>query len=188
MVGDQTKFGLPKPDHELFESHPLMNSQIMHHTSHGNLSIKPDIDYFDGKKVFFKNGEAIEVDEIILATGYHYDIPFASAFFDWKDHRPQLYMNLFNPKHDNIYVMGFVETNSAAYDIFTELATLLANYLKDKQGSPEKAKNFRNKIASETLDLTGGIRLVSSERHTGFVDSDTIKAKLKQIKKQMAVS
>lgn len=185
VVGDQTKFGLPKPDHELFESHPLMNSQIMHHTSHGNLSIKPDIDYFDGKKVFFKNGEAIEVDEIILATGYHYAIPFASAFFDWKDHRPQLYMNLFNPKHDNIYVMGFVETNSAAYDIFTELATLLANYLKDKQESPEKAKIFRNKIASETLDLTGGIRLVSSERHTGYVDSDTIKAKLKQIKKQM---
>jgi len=185
VVGDQTKFGLPKPDHELFESHPLMNSQIMHHTSHGNLGIKPDIDYFDGKKVYFKDGSSIEVDEIILATGYHYAIPFAEEFFDWKDHRPQLYMNLFNPKHDNIYVMGFVETNSAAYDIFTELATLLANYLKDKIESPEKAKIFRNKIISETLDLTGGIKLVASERHTGYVDSDTIKAKLKQIKKQM---
>jgi hypothetical protein len=125
------------------------------------------------------------VDEIILATGYHYAIPFAEEFFDWKDHRPQLYMNLFNPKHDDIYVMGFVETNSAAYDIFTELATLLANYLKDKIESPEKAKIFRNKIISENLDLTGGINLVASERHTGYVDSDTIKAKLKQIQKQM---
>lgn len=185
VVGDQTKFGLPKPDHELFESHPLMNSQIMHHTSHGNLSIKPDIDYFEGNNVFFKDGSSIEVDEIVLATGYNYAIPFAEEFFDWKDHRPQLYMNLFNPKHDNIYVMGFVETNSAAYDIFTELATLLANHLKDKKESPEKAKIFRNKVTSETLDLTGGINLVASERHTGYVDSDTIKAKLKQIQKQM---
>jgi hypothetical protein len=81
------------------------------------------------------------VDEIILATGYHYAIPFAEEFFDWKDHRPQLYMNLFNPKHDNIYVMGFVETNSAAYDIFTELATLLANYLKTKS-NPQKKQRF----------------------------------------------
>jgi hypothetical protein len=62
---------------------------------------------------------------------------------------------------------------------------LLANYLKDKIESPEKAKIFRNKIISENLDLTGGINLVASERHTGYVDSDTIKAKLKQIQKQM---
>lgn len=185
VVGNQTKFGLPQPDHELFESHPLMNSQVMHHTSHGNLSIKPDIDYLDEQKVYFKDGSSIEVDEIILATGYNYAIPYSEPYFDWKDNRPQLYMSLFNPKHDNIYVMGFIETNSAAYEIFTEMAVLLVNYLKTKQYNPEKAQIFRNKVTNESLDLSGGIRFVASPRHTGYVDSDTYRANLKKIQKQM---
>jgi hypothetical protein len=44
------------------------------------ICIKSDVDYFEGNNVFFKDGSSIEVDEIILATGYNYAIPFAEEF------------------------------------------------------------------------------------------------------------
>jgi hypothetical protein len=181
-LGDQTKFGLPKPDHQLLESHPVMNSQVMHHTSHGNLSVKPDIDYFEGSQVHFKDGSSIEVDEVIFATGYHYSIPYAEKYFDWKDNRPKLYMNLFNPKHDNLFAIGFMETNSAAYEMFTEMAKLLADYIG---AVPITAQMFRRKVETETLDLSGGLNFVASARHTGYMDSDTYRAFMIKIQRQM---
>ncbi|AQG81578.1 flavin-containing monooxygenase [Spirosoma montaniterrae] len=181
-VGDQTKFGLPKPDHELLESHPIMNSQILHHTSHGNLSVKPDINYFNGNQVHFNDGSVIEVDEVIFATGYDYAIPYAKKHFDWKDNRPKLYMNLFSPKHDNLFAIGFMETNSAAYEMFTEMAKLIGDFLN---ADPETARKFRQKAETEVLDLSGGLKFVASARHTGYVDSDTYRAFLKKLQKQM---
>jgi cation diffusion facilitator CzcD-associated flavoprotein CzcO len=185
VIGDQTKFGLPKPDHELLESHPLMNSQIMHHTSHGNLAVKGDIERFDGNTVHFKEGSSIEIDEIIMATGYDYAIPYAADYFDWKDQRPVLFMNLFNPKHDNLFAIGFMETNSAAYQFFGEMASLIAHYLKSQDQNPDQAQRFRKKVETETPDLSGGLKFVASPRHTGYVDSDTYRAYLKKLLKQM---
>ncbi|WP_330252818.1 NAD(P)/FAD-dependent oxidoreductase [Nocardia sp. NBC_00565] len=41
IQGDLTKYGLPKPDHKLFESHPLLNSQLLHYLQHGSSTWKP---------------------------------------------------------------------------------------------------------------------------------------------------
>jgi hypothetical protein len=182
---DQTKLGLPKPDHKLFESHPILNSQIFHHLQHGNLTIKPDVDRLDGHDVVFTDGSRETIDEIICATGYNFAIPFAKDYFNWTDNRPQLYLSLFNPKHDNIFAVGFLETNSAAYILLTECAELLAKYLTAKELAPQKAADFRKKIETEKLDISGKINFVKSARTTGYVDSDAYRAFLKKAKAQL---
>lgn len=35
LVGDATRFGFPPPDHAPGESHPILNTQILYHASHG---------------------------------------------------------------------------------------------------------------------------------------------------------
>jgi Flavin-binding monooxygenase-like len=185
VVGDQTKLGLPKPDHQLLESHPILNSQIFDHLAHGNLAIKPDIAHLDGKNVFFKDGSKEEIDEIICATGYNFDIPFARAYFEWKNERPQLYLSMFNRKHDNLYAIGFMETNSAAYALLTESVKLLANYLKAKENQPEKAIEFQKIIETDTPDMSGNIHFVQSARVTGYVDSDTHRVYIKKMQQRM---
>ena len=37
LNGDLTRLGLPKPDHDALTSHPIMNTQVLHHLSHGDL-------------------------------------------------------------------------------------------------------------------------------------------------------
>jgi hypothetical protein len=185
VVGNQTKYGLPKPDHKLFETHPLLNTQVIHHTTHGNLKVYGDVNRLEGNSVYFKDGKKIEVDEIILATGYHMHIPFATEYFDWKNDRPITNLTVFNPKQDNIFVMGFIETNSAAYTLLSQLAEILALYLKNQEEQPEKAEKFRTKIIKETFDISGGLKFIDSPRHTGYVEADAIQVSIKKALKML---
>jgi cation diffusion facilitator CzcD-associated flavoprotein CzcO len=180
VVGDQTKYGLPKPDHKLLESHPLMNTQVIHHVTHGNLKVHKDIKNVEDKTVRFADNTEIEVDEIILATGFNFDIPFARQYFDWKNERPVTYLNVFNPKQDGIFVTGFVETNSAAYSLFSDLGELIALYLN----APDVVKSkYRSKIETEQLDLTNGLKLIDTPRHTGYLELDAAEREIKKAKK-----
>ena len=185
VFGDQTKLGLPKPDHKILESHPILNSDIFSHLGHGKLTVKPDVDYLEGKFVVFKDGSREEIDEIICATGYHFDIPFAREYFEWVDNRPKLYLSAFNRQYDNIFAIGFLETNSAAYTLLSEKIQLLVNYLKAKTLTPQKAEIFRKLVEIDNPDLTGKINFVRTPRNTGYVDSDTFRAYLKKINKKM---
>ncbi|MFB0995147.1 MAG: NAD(P)/FAD-dependent oxidoreductase, partial [Porticoccaceae bacterium] len=77
--GDLTSYGLPKPDHKIFQTHPIMNTQILHYLGHGDCIAKGDIDYLDGKEVVFKDGSREQIDLIITATGYKHSVPFLNG-------------------------------------------------------------------------------------------------------------
>ncbi len=185
IVGDQTKYGLPKPDHKLFESHPLLNSQVIHHVTHGNLKVVGDLQNIENYTVFFNDGKRHEFDEIILATGYHFHIPYASQYFDWLNERPVTNLNVFNPKTDNIFTLGLLETNSAAYTLIDQLSGLIADYIVLQYDNPEKAKTVRNIIETEKFDIHGKLKLIDSARHTGYVEADAIQKSIKKIKKML---
>lgn len=51
FTGDPQRVGFPKPDHKLYEAHPIVNSLVIYYAGHGDLDIKNDIDYFEGKTV-----------------------------------------------------------------------------------------------------------------------------------------
>lgn len=81
FIGDPVRFGFPKPDHKLYESHLVVNSLVLHHVGHGDIGVRPDIERFDGHTVHFRDGRTGErsigeYDLIMLATGYVLDSPF----------------------------------------------------------------------------------------------------------------
>ena len=40
FTGDPVRFGFPKPDYKIYESHPIVNSLILHHLGHGDLHVR----------------------------------------------------------------------------------------------------------------------------------------------------
>jgi hypothetical protein len=76
FTGDPSKYGFPKPDYALYESHPVVNSLILFHAGHGDITVRPDIDRFDGNTVHFKDGTQADYDLILAATGYKLHYPF----------------------------------------------------------------------------------------------------------------
>ena len=188
MNGNVARYGFPKPDHKLFQSHPLMNTQILHYVGHGDCVVKPDIARLDGHCVEFVDGSREQVDLIIAATGYKHDIPFLDpADVDKKKGRPDLYLGMFSRKHSNLAFLGFVEFSSAAYANFDQMAELIAADAAANAESALKEKLSKMKKTHKP-DLTAGHRYVDSQRHANYVHIDTYRAALAQVKKQVGLS
>ncbi len=182
MNGDLRRYGLQAPDHELFESHPIMNTQILHHLAHGDLQAKPDVEAFDGRRVRFVDGSSESVDLVLCATGYYKSIPYIDReYFDWKGTSPDLYLNLFNRRHPGLYAMSFIETNTGAYQVFDLMAHVLANHLADIEREPARAARFRERVNTDRPQLGSGIHFVQSERHHIYVDSHAYQAYLRKV-------
>lgn len=186
LVGDVTRWGLPKPDHKLFESHPLLNTQLLHHLQHGDIVAKGDIARFDGDRVVFTDGSHETVDVVLYATGYEQRIPYMDDdYFQWSHGRPQEYLTVFNRRFHNLFTLGFLEVNSSAYTLFDNISNLIGQYLKDQTEREFAAAQFDGLIATDRPDLSGGLRLVKSARHAGYVDAHTYKDYLAEIRKKM---
>ncbi|MFT0138300.1 flavin-containing monooxygenase [Alcanivoracaceae bacterium MT1] len=186
--GKPEDYGMPTPDHRILESHPLMNTQILHYIKHGDCTIKPGIKRFEGHDVVFEDGSREAIDLVITATGYKHASPYLpDDAWDDKDGRPDLYMRLFSKKYDNLAVLGFVEFPSAAYQNFEIMAELI---VADALASPDSwlSKKLNLMKQGEEPDLKGGHSYVNSARHANYVDVDRYKRELARIKQEIGVS
>ncbi len=176
IVGDLTRFGLPKPDHAVMESHPIMNTQLLHYLSHGDIAYRPDIQRLDGKTVLFADGTSEEIDLIVFATGYLVTFPFIEkSHFDWISKYPDLYLSSLHRKFDNVCVLGLHQTDGGAYDFFTLQADMMCNFILDQETNSDRAERFRELKARDYPDLSGGVDYVKSARHATYVKRATFK-------------
>ena len=173
LVGDLTRYGLPAPDHDLLASHPIMNTQVLHHLGHGDLIAKPDIERLDEKGVHFRDGSYEELDLVVLATGYSYSVPYLEQSQDeWRDGRPQLYLRIMSRKHPNLYFIGYAEFADAAYKRFDEMAQMVVIDIRARTSGihyPELLELRK----SDDPDLAGGHKYINSPRHTNYIEVET---------------
>ncbi|MGV8846824.1 flavin-containing monooxygenase [Tessaracoccus sp.] len=172
IVGDLTRIGLQKPDHKLFETHPVLNDQLLHHIRHGDVTPRPGIERAAGHTVTFTDGSSDDFDLILLATGYQHAVPFAQELFGDPQHPDELYLNSFSRKHPGLCAVGFLETNSGAYQLFDRQAHLVAGYLTALEAGKSEAEDFGRRIREDHPDLTSGLEFDTSPRHKGYVDAD----------------
>lgn len=181
FTGNPQHFGFPKPDHDLYELHPVVNTLVIYHAGHGDLSIKPDIDHIAQHRVFFTDGSSDEYDLILAATGYKLHYPFIEPkYLNWQGNAPQLFLNIFNRKNNNVFVLGMIEATGIGWQGRYEQAELLAAYLKAKIEQPNKAAIFEQAIQNEQPDLTGGYRYRPLERMSFYVHKDTYRKTIKK--------
>lgn len=173
LIGDLRKFGLPKPDHRLFESHPLLNGQIIHYLSHGDCRAKPDVERFDGDEVVFSDGTRQQIDLVITATGYQHASPFLDdSVLQTTNGRPDLYLGMFARNHANLALLGFIEFAAAAFPTFDRMAELIVADAASPRRSPT-SKALNHLKTTHFPDLKGGHQYIDSDRHSNYVELDT---------------
>jgi thioredoxin reductase len=177
FTGDPSRFGLPKPDYKMYESHPVVNSLVLHHLGHGDLHVKGDIERLEGHTVHFKDGKHQDYDMVLCATGYRLHYPFMDpALLNWQGMAPQLYLNIFSPQFDNLAVMGMIEASGIGWQGRYEQGELMARYFKAReQGTAAAAALCRAKVGPAP-DLSGGYRYLKLERMAYYVHKDTYRA------------
>lgn len=174
FTGDPTRFGFPEPDHRIYESHPVVNSLVLHHAGHGDLRVRPDLRRLDGDGVVFVDGSRTAYDVVVLATGYRLHYPFLDpALLGWagpgSGGAPDLYLNVFSEADENLFVVGMLEATGIGWQGRYEQAELVAAYLA---ASPADRAAFRTKVHGPRPDLTGGYRYLGLERMSYYVNKD----------------
>jgi hypothetical protein len=168
LVGDLRKFGLPRPDHRLFETHPVLNSQILHSLSHGDVRVKPDVSGVEGRRILFADDSSEEIDLLIFATGYERRIPVLPA--DVVDAR-ELFLNIFPAEPPGLMIVGFFETDAGSYPLIDRQCELVANVLKRQREKPEGLSRFTSRLRGPRPDFSGGVRFLQVERMSNYVRS-----------------
>jgi thioredoxin reductase len=132
VVGRYEDYGLPHPDHKLFEHHPTVSSEILHYLKHGRITPHKDVQRFDGKTVHFVDGTRAEIDLIVCATGYFVSFPFLPEnLVPVKNGNiAQVYAGSVLPDYKNIYVFGTQQVRYGVGPIITPAAKLLAKIIK----------------------------------------------------------
>ncbi len=130
-LGGPQSYGLPEPDHKLFETHPIINSQMLYFVGHGRIAVKPDVERLCGDRVQFVDGTSTAVDVLIYATGFRITIPFIDRrHLNWTGDRPELFLNIFPPQHDNLFVAGLIQPDSGQWGLVDYQAQLIARFLR----------------------------------------------------------
>ena len=173
LVGDLTRLGLPAPDHDLLQSHPIMNTQVLHYLQHGDLVAKPDIVRLTPTGALFADGTTEDLDLVLLATGYQYRLPFLDeSLLTWRRGHPQLYLNIFSRELDSLSVLGFVEFAGGAYQRFDEMAQMIVIDIRARETGVHRDE-LRELKATDRPDLSGGMTYLDSDRNANYVEIET---------------
>jgi cation diffusion facilitator CzcD-associated flavoprotein CzcO len=184
LVGKPSQYGLPDPDYKLYESHPVMNSLVLHYLAHGDIKARKDVSRIEGNTVTFSDGQTAEYDLVLQGTGYKLNYPFIDrAHLNWPEGAgaPQLYLNIFHPQYDDLFMMGMVEASGLGWQGRDEQAELVALAIRQQQTNPQAARAFRQQVEQGCNQREdGGYKYLKLDRMAYYVHKDTYRTTLKQ--------
>ncbi len=181
-LGQPEDFGLPRPDHKLFETHPIVNSQLLYFMGHGRIKPKPDVAELCDNQVRFVDGTTESIDVIVYATGFRISIPFIDpAHLNWQNGKPKLFLNAFHPQYDNLFVAGLLQPDSGLWGLVHYQGQLMAKFLKSQANNSRAAERFRRLKSRPEPDLGHGIHYLRTPRHLLEVEHYSYRRRLKRL-------
>ena len=184
-AGDMTAYGLPKPDHKLFEAHPTVSSELLPRLGHGDIEVKPNIERFGGgRTVRFVDGSEEEIDLVVYCTGYKMSFPFFDPkVFSAPDNRLPLYRRVASAERPGLYFIGFIQPLGPIMPLAEAQVEWVADLLSGRAALPAAAEMKREIAAEEEKQRK---RFVASKRHTVEVDFYPYLREIRRERKQAA--
>ncbi len=168
MGVDPTMYGLPAPNHKLFEAHPTQSVELPLRLGSGDVEPKPNVSRLDGDTVHFVDGTSDEFDVMIYATGYNITFPFFDPdYLSAPDNQIRLYKRMFKPGHTDVAFIGFAQSVPTLFPFVECQSRLLAAYAVGRYALPSEGEMERI-IDADQRRYTG--HCTDSARHTQQVD------------------
>jgi hypothetical protein len=174
-VGDLTRFGLPRPDHRVYETHPVVNSQLVYYIGHGGIVPVPDVARFERSSVQLTSGETIEPDLVVMATGYLPRFEFlAPDLLGVDEHgQPHLHLHAFARQHPTLFVAGLLQPDSGVLSLMHWQTVAIARWLRLRESAPARAAAFWTRTAGTGPQRLTGAKVKDSSRHWFEIDHVT---------------
>ncbi|GFQ64902.1 dimethylaniline monooxygenase 5 [Trichonephila clavata] len=160
-----------KPEHHIFGQHPMVNDALPNRILSGTVQVKGDIKEFTDKGVVFEGErEEIEVDEVILATGYKITFPYLSKDIVWvQDNQVELYKFAFPPKlkHNSLVLIGLGQPVGPLMPISELQSRIYALHMSGQLQLPSEDEMMED-IKRKDVEMRK--RYFSGPRHTIQID------------------
>jgi hypothetical protein len=167
-VGKVTDYGLPAPGHGVMEAHPTVSDDLLTRLGHGDITVKPSIDRFEGSAVHFTDGSRVDADVVVYGTGYKISFPFLDeSVVAPTDNHVELYRRMVSPDVPGLYFVGLLQPIGAVMPLAEAQAHWVADLVDGRVGLPSPAE-MRQEVAA--YDRAMRRRYVASKRHTVEVD------------------
>ncbi|UUO06337.1 NAD(P)-binding domain-containing protein [Blastopirellula sp. J2-11] len=186
VLGRPERYGLPRPDHEIFATHPIINSQLPYYVGHGRVQVFSDVKQFDGDEVVFADERRQAFDLVILATGYKLSFPFIDLKqLNAQEGTPRLFLHAFHPDKDNLFVAGMIQPNSGQWPLSELQAKIMARFIVAQKTQPQLADWFRALKHSSAAGWPQKDEFIASPRHRLEVDYYDYRKTLQKILRRM---
>jgi hypothetical protein len=128
--------------------------------------------------------EVIEAEDDVGGNWY-YGKPRSSVYrsthLNWKNDRPNLYLNIFHPEYDNLFVAGLIQPDSGQWELVDYQSQLIAKFILAQENHPAKANQFHRLKAGPQPDLSNGIKYLDSTRHYVEIEHFSYRERLKKL-------
>lgn len=169
-VGRMEDYGLPKPDHRLFESHGTTSDTFPSYVSAGDISMRTGIQRLDGDGVVFEDGRREQIDAIIWSTGYKISFPFFDhSFISAPNNQLPLFKRVIKPGIPNLFFIGLAQPSVTLFAIADHQAKWIAAYLAGDYVLPSVDEQKKTILIDEKRHMS---RYYKSARHTMQLDQD----------------
>jgi cation diffusion facilitator CzcD-associated flavoprotein CzcO len=171
LVGSMSAYGLPEPDHEPLSAHPSVSADFLTKAGSGDIHMLPAIERLDGRTVHLTDGDEVEADVIVCATGYRMEFPFFDpgevALHPDAEHRYPLFKRMIKPGVDHLFFMGLAQSSPTIVNLAEQQSKLLAKLLVGEYVLPPVEEQEQIMRADEADHLR---QYYSAPRHTIQID------------------
>lgn len=132
--------GVPKPPtRDLTKQRAIVNDLLPYWIQHGRVRVRPDVTSVQGNTVTFSDGTSIEVDTIVMATGFRYEAGFlAEALVPRENDMPRRWASgTMVDNLANLYFVGLLAPMGAQWPVYDEQSRLVADLIAAQQATPE---------------------------------------------------
>ncbi len=167
--GKVSDYGLPAPDHRLFQAQPTVNEELPSLVQHGRVKMKPGIRELRGDRVVFVDGSEERVDVLIYATGYFITFPFLppEVIDPGGENEVRLYRHVVDPHRPGLFFIGLLQVIGSVFPLAEAQGVWVAKLLRGEAHLPPQDE-MEAAIDRDIEKMAK--RYIRASRHTVQVD------------------
>jgi amino acid transporter len=172
--------GLPKPHPTILAGHPTINSELPEFLAQGWIQPRGEVVEVLPDGVRYADGSVDQVDLIIAATGYEWQVPFMAPELYIRYGNPDLFLNIFSRTQDGLALLGLSDFGGATFPRFDDMArAVMVDLTVRELGGPD-LRAWRSAVQTNP-DLRGGKIFVDTPRLAMAVDDHTYSTRLRDL-------
>ena len=172
--------GLPRPHPVIQPGHPTTTSDLPEFLAQGWVQPRGEVIEVLPDGVRYADGSVDQVDLIIAATGYEWQVPFLSPELYTRYGDPDLFLNIFSRSQNGLALLGLSDFGGPTFPRFDDMARAVMVDLTVRELGGADLRAWRSAVQTNP-DLRGGKVYVDSPHYAMAVDDPTYSTRLRDL-------